>query len=417
MQRRAKMIRPVLQALIPALLLAACVTAPQGLPPESPSIETPPAPQPGAAPGIVIPPADAGRPLPPVVPVPPQQPPRPPYPSEREGVAQVLRLIPPKATDRNGWAEDIFRAFAAQQLAPTQAQFCAAIAVIEQESSFVADPPVPGLGHIVREELYRKAAGYLVPPVVVDMALLKPSRDGRSYGKRIDALRTEREMNSLFNEMVAELPDFAKALGNKNPIRTGGPMQVSVSFAEDYLQTHRYPYPRRGTVRDEVFTRRGGVYFGIANLLDYPASYPSPLYRFADFNAGRYASRNAAFQAAVARLSGRKLTLDGDLLRYRDGQALREQSSTELALLGLAGKLGLNASEIRRDLLLEKSAAFAQSPLWLRVMAQADHVAGKPVARELLPQIQLQSPKITRKLTTEWFAKRVDGRWQACMQR
>ncbi|WP_374401148.1 DUF1615 domain-containing protein [Niveibacterium sp.] len=417
MYRRAKMIRPALHTLIPALLLTACVTAPQGLPPDSPPIEAPAAQQAGALPGAAVPPADGSRPPAPTLPALPQQPPRPAYPPEREGVAQLLRLIPPKAADRNGWAEDIFRAFAAQQLAPTQAQFCAAIAVIEQESSFVADPPVPGLGHIVREELYRKAAAYLVPPLVVDMALLKPSRDGRSYGKRIDALRTEREMNGLFNEMVAELPDFAKALGNKNPIRTGGPMQVSVSFAEEYLQTHRYPYARHGTVRDEVFTRRGGVYFGIANLLDYPASYPSPLYRFADFNAGRYASRNAAFQAAVARLSGRKLALDGDLLRYRDGKPLADQSSTEAGLLAMSTKLSMTPGEIRRDLLQEKTAAFMQTPLWLRVMAQADRAAGRAVPREVLPQIQLQSPKITRKLTTEWFARRVEGRWQTCMQR
>ncbi|MCX9155734.1 DUF1615 domain-containing protein [Niveibacterium sp. 24ML] len=410
------MIRLQALCLGSALLLTACATAPQAPSPAAPVSEAPAQAEPGSATAPLSPGAtDVSRPpAPPPTPAPPA---RPPYLNEREGVALVQRLLPSKASDRKGWAEDIFRAFAALQLPPTVDNFCAAIAVIEQESSFIADPPVPGLGRIVREQLYAKAAAYLLPSAVVDLALLKPSRDGRSYGKRIDTLRTEGEMNALFNEMVAELPDFAKALGNKNPIRTGGPMQVSVAFAEEQLATRPYPYPRRGSVRDEVFTRRGGVYFGIANLLDYPASYPTPLYRFADFNAGRYASRNVAFQAAAGRLAGRALALDGDLLRYRDGKALKETSGTEAALQSIAPRLELNHAAIRRDLLLEKSPAFAQSPLWARVMALADKMAGGRVAREQLPQIRLESPKITRELTTEWFARRVDGRWRQCLLR
>jgi len=110
------------------------------------------------------------------------------------------------------------------------------------------------------------------------------------------------------------VPMGRQLFGNLNPVRTGGPMQVSIAFAE--ANARGYPYPVKESIRHEVFTRRGGIWFGTRHIFGYPADYPDTLYRFADFNAGWYASRNAAFQAAVSRVSGKPLALDGDLIRY-----------------------------------------------------------------------------------------------------
>ena len=50
-----------------------------------------------------------------------------------------------------------------------------------------------------------------------------------------------------------------------NPIRTRGPMQVNVAFAEQFASERPYPYPVKVSIADEVFTRRGSVYFGTAH--------------------------------------------------------------------------------------------------------------------------------------------------------
>lgn len=337
--------------------------------------------------------------------------------SREERLRRIVRLIPGRAKDRQGWAEDLEAAFGHLAVPHATQTYCAAIAIIDQESSFQADPPVPGLPRIVRRELAEREKRYRIPRLVVDTALKKASPDGRTYEERIAALKTETQLNALFEDMIGELPFGRKLLGGFNPVRTGGPMQVSIDFAEQHVKERKYPYAYTGKLRSEVFTRRGGVYFGSAILLDYPVPYDRITYRFADFNAGRYSSRNAAFQAALAKAAESKLLLDGDLLRYEDGAPSVTPSEVELLAIKLADRLDMSRPQIRRDLLLEKSEAFSRSPLFLKVFAMAEAATGKPLARQVLPEIELKSPKITRKLTTGWFARRVEGRYLSCLKR
>lgn len=390
--------------------LSACTTV---APPPSSTTPTP-----ASTPAVSSPtPTEASTP-PPVVPVP--QPPQPPVSTskpglnEAQGRALLDRLLPPRISDRQGWNNDIVTAFTALKIPYRADNFCAVAAVIEQESSWQADPTVPNLPAIVWEKIGERANKYLVPLPVVKAALLKTSPNGKSYKVRIDNLRTEREMNLLFEDMSAEASKLGLPMNMKNPIRTGGPMQVSVEFAEAHVKIWPYPYQSGNSIRNDVFTRRGGIYFGSAILLQYPAPYQDMIYRFADFNAGRYSSRNAALQAAISQLTGRKLALDGDLLSYTGKQA---SGSTYQALLSLRSRLDMSQSAIERDLQQEKNSALAQTELYRKVFALADSKAGKPLARERMPQIDLHSPKISRKLTTQWFADKVNGRYQACMAR
>jgi hypothetical protein len=339
----------------------------------------------------------------------------PPPPSPSQVRAQIVRLLPATLTDRQGWAGDIQAAFAALQIRPVTPNLCAALAVIEQESGFNPDPVVPGLARIARAEIDRRAERLGIPQFLVRAALAFKSPNGIAYDQRLAAVRTEQDLDRIYEDFIDSVPLGRRLLGGANPVHTGGPMQVSIRFAEEHARAMAYPYPVAGSMRQEVFSRRGGVYFGIAHLLGYPTSYPRLLYRFADFNAGLYASRNAAFQSAVSIASGIDLQLDGDLVRYGGGRD--EIGPTEVAVRTLAPALGLGPSQIHRALEQGRSQRFERTDLYRQVFALAEREARKPLPRQRLPRIRLDSPKITRSLTTEWFATRVDKRYRNCMAR
>ncbi len=337
--------------------------------------------------------------------------PQPSGPTPEQVRANVAKLLPPSATNRQGWAADIQTAFETQALAPTTENLCSVIAIIEQESNFQADPQVPGLGRIAREEIDRRAGRLHVPGFVVDAALGLKSRTGKTYAQRIDSVRSERELSDVFDDFIGMAPLGQQLFGNFNPVHTGGPMQVAVAFAEQ--NASGYPYPHDGTIRQEVFSRRGGVYYGSMHLLGYPTHYPQSLYRFADFNAGHYASRNAAFQAALNRLVKARLALDGDLVNYDS----TTPGQTELAVRSLGSRLNMSNNQIYLALKKGEQLDFEDTDLYRRVFELADQVAGQQLPRAILPGITLESPKITRHLTTAWFAQRVDERRVRCVAR
>ena len=223
----------------------------------------------------------------------------------------------------------MYAAFAALAIPPTHENICAVAAVIEQESGFQVDPVVPDLGPIAWREIDKRADRAGIPRMIVHGVLQLKSPNGQSYSERIDHARTEKELSDIFEDFTGSLPLGRTLFASWNPIHTRGPMQVNVAFAEQFAAVRPYPYPVKVSIADEVFTRRGSVYFGTAHLLAYPAAYDRYLYRFADYNAGQYASRNAAFQSALSSASGMPVAPDGALLPH-DSDA-KGAGSTEFA--------------------------------------------------------------------------------------
>ena len=327
--------------------------------------------------------------------------------------AAIVRSLPAGIADRAGWATDLHAAFAVQEIEPTPENVCAVVAVIEQESSFRIDPVVPGLPKIAWAEIDRRAERAGVPALVVHAALRLDSPDGRSYAARIDTVRTEKQLSDVFQDLIGAVPLGSTLFDGLNPNRTRGPMQVNVAFARRYTK-HPYPYPVAGSIENELFTRRGGLYFGVAHLLDYAAPYDRLLYRFADFNAGQYASRNAAFQSAVSQVSAIPLVPDGALIAHDDES---KPGSTELAARVAARHLDLTDGDVHRALEQGRSEAFERTALYGRVFEQADRFAGRKAPRAVIPRIDLQGPKITRPLTTAWYANSVETKFRRCLQR
>jgi hypothetical protein len=334
--------------------------------------------------------------------------------SRDQARGMIERSLPRTVSDKAGWAADMQAAFTSLGIEPTHENVCAIVAVIEQESGFRVDPVIPGLPAMAWREIDSRAAHAGVPPLIVRTALQLKSPTGRSYSDRIGSARTEKDLSDIYEDLIGAVPLGTTLFADHNPIRTRGPMQVNIAFAEQYAAARPYPYPVKSSIADEVFTRRGSVYFGTAHLLAYPASYDGNLYRFADFNAGQFASRNAAFQRAVSSASGVPLVPDGALLPH--GGDVKSPGSTELAVRALGKRLNMDDDAIHNALEQGKNADFERTQLYQRIFTLADRAKGRPLPRASIPSIQLHGPKISRSLTTEWYARRVDQRFKRCVE-
>ena len=349
----------------------------------------------------------------------------------RLGPKAIARLIvDDDIVDRDGWARDVAAALEAAGQPRSARNVCQVLAIIEQESGYQEDPVVPGLGRVVAGELDAlfDRLGPAAGPVRA--ALLNHVGPGGSapFEERLTAVRTEAEADRLYREIAdfhrARHPRIAKLMDlvapdlveDKNPITTAGSMQVSVRWA---IERGADEGRSAAAVRDALYTRAGGVSLGTARLFE-TADYADPVYRFADFNAGAFASRNAALQARVTTLTGIDLVRDGDILSYTpDGRPRRTDTHTLAALDAFAAQHApsLTPAQIRRDARLEKSDAFSDTDTFEAVNAAFRAQVGREPAPAIVPHVTLESPKFTRELTTRWFAENAERRYTACMGR
>ena len=368
---------------------------------------------------------------------PPPPPPPPARPPPPLGAFQVRAAFPDTVVDPGGWARDLLAAFADAGLVPDATRVCAVVAVLEQESGFQADPAVANLGTLVQTRLREEAEKYgPVGPAALERLLARRAPgDRRTFEQRIRRLRTERELDLLFRDMLEserrEHPTMVatanfldsmfrgRRLEDLNPVTTAGSMQVSVRWAMDYARSRGWNDDQQA-VRDALYTRPGGLRFGVPRLWSYPLSDPDVLYRFADYNAGQYASRNAAVQRGLARLTGLQLAADGDLLFFGpDGRPTTEESETLRAFRAFRERFvpTLPETRLREDLEKGKELAFEETPSYLALRRVYREQTGSALPAAVLPGLELKSPKLRRGYSTAAYARNVLRHHRACLQR
>lgn len=343
----------------------------------------------------------------------------------------MVRLMPARVTDRPVWAREILGIMDELAIKRNAQNACSIIAVVDQESNFNANPQVAGLGDKAVREVQSKLNdkfGKTMGSYFENMLRTKPTPDDNYLG-RIRKVKTEQELDLVYREMfdyftqqyhVGVLTGAARLVGeniaeNFNPITTLGSMQVSVQYASEHKRT----FMSINQLRDELYTRRGGLFYGIHRLMRYNADYDKPLYRFADYNSGMYSSRNAAFQNAINQLTGSKLALDGDLLLYtKDGDPKLQHSSTEDVLITWFAKdpAAPLPRAIRNDLKREKTESFEQTATYQYVANQYQRKKGRQMPYAVMPRVVISGVKLRRDYDTNWYATRVNGRYMQCMQ-
>lgn len=353
---------------------------------------------------------------------------------------QIRKLIPSRVHDRESWAKDIYSINEKLKISSDKENICSIIAIVDQESNFVANPNVPGLGQKavkevssqLQEKFEAKIGTTLGGPLANyfnDVLRNQPSVEN-NYLKQMSKVKNEQELDVLYREMfdymskhyhVSALTGAAKLVGQDisdkmNPITTLGSMQVHINYARE----HKRNAVNNNELRDDLYTQYGGLYYGIHRLMLYPAAYDKAIYRFADYNSGMYSSRNAAVQKMVEKLTDINLDFDGDLLSYdKNGDPLSSATSTEKAITNLfvSNKILITPRQQRDDLTKEKSADFEKTQTYITISKLYKEKIGKDPIYAIMPEVVISGPKLSRDYNTNWYASRVNGRYETCMQR
>lgn len=335
---------------------------------------------------------------------------------------QIHKLIPDhkivERTQKSAWVKDIYDTMNELSIPTTKKNVCQVLAVVEQESGFAVNPKVPKLGKATLTAMQEKLKRY--PSAVqmyIDNVMSNYPTPNNNYKKLIANVKDEKQLYLLQRQLVDDLTQGMSKISELggidvkhlvNEVKTLGSMQVHLDYA---LANAKNPLMSSKDIALEILdNRKTGLYFGVKRL--YEVDYENPIYRFADYNSGTYSSRNASFQNMLMKLSGQKLTLDGDLLNYKG------KSKTKAVLIEYFSKQDDAPSSLKvsADLLKEKKAEFEQTNTYLYIVNKFKRRFPKQYRYAMIPEVQLKSSKLANPWRTEDFVRRVHPRYERCMK-
>lgn len=335
---------------------------------------------------------------------------------------QIHQLIPNhkmvEPTQKSAWVKDIHVTMKELSIPTTKKNVCQVLAVVEQESNFAANPKVPNLGKATLTAMQEKLKRY---PTALQMYINKIMSDyptpSNNYKQLILNVKDEKQLYLLQRQLVDDLTQGISKISELggidvkyfvNEVKTLGSMQVHLDYA---LENAKNPLISSKDMALQILeNRKTGLYFGIKRL--YEVNYEKPIYFFADYNSGAFSSRNAAFQYMLMKLSGKKLSLDGDLLNYKG------KSQTKTVLIDYFSKHNDAPSSltVTADLLKEKEADFEKTDTYLYVVQKFKKRFPNQYRYAMIPQVELKSSKLKNSWSTAKYARLVNERYQRCMK-
>ena len=336
--------------------------------------------------------------------------------SEKQ-IEKIVRASRPNNPSPDIWARAIKESLEELGQPVDKEHVSAVVAVISQVSAFSISPKNSRMAGILRKKI-EAAESNEVLRLLIETRLDQTASNGQTFRDNIDSIRSELDFEKWYDEFTsASVTKPILLVLNKDAsdlITTAGSMQVSVKFAEEYPK--KPSNAGGGSVRDMLYTCKGGVFYGAAYLLDFRHNYDDWKYVFADFNAGHYSSRNAGFQKMLGRLTRRQVETDGDLMNYENGDIA--PSVTYVTFINFLKKkeIEFDEKQVMKDFSKEKSYEFEETWSYKTLTELYKKRHGRPIYA-VLPDISLNSPKfVSKNLSTKWFANRVKDRYNHCMR-